>query len=226
MIRKRYELIGSFWSDVAQSLGLENVQVHSKRPLIKSVSVFTPHLVGRLSGFTVEAGVHYSAHRDDPAFTYGAVIVDGLPPGFEIGPWKTNQPRRPTSPSRIWIACDEGGGREVRPGRPGTISVESDGLVTEYAGFDFDTFLTSRRVEVICSLDGDLHWVEGSHQLRIMIPELPYPNRRDFNRTARGDSDATQKLWASREKIVGLVRVTVREAEVVVRDLREDRDSG
>lgn len=178
------------------------------------------HLAGTLAGLAVEAGVHHSEGGGDSDFTYAAVTVDGLPPGLTVGPRVAKQPLRLVGPRRSWISCPEGGGREVGARRGEVVRVDEGGLVTEYEtpGFDLESFLTARRRQVICSLNGVVV-LEGAHQLRVTMSGLPYPGRRDFSAAQKGDVEATQLLWTSRDKVVELIRATVRDAEIVTREL-------
>ncbi len=219
MIGKR-DRLEIYWREVGQTLGLEDAQVQTRRPLFKSRFSVTAHLVGTLGRFEVEAGVHHSTHEErDPGFTYAAVTVDGLPPGFEVGPWRAQHSFPLLGPRPTWIACGSSGGTEVKAGRPRTTSVEVGGLVTEYEGFDLDTFLTPRRRQVLCLLDGQLHWMGGTHQLRTTMAGHPYPGRRDVSRAGQGDVEAKRRLSASQDKVAELVRTCMQEAEVVAREL-------
>ena len=221
-MRKR-DRIRSFWDEVGQALGLDDARVQAKGRFSQWRGDVVTHLAGMLGGFAVEAGVRHSGGEGDANFTYASVTVDGLPPGFTVGPWLATQPLGLVGPRRYWIICVEDGGREVGARRGETVRVEQGGLVTEYEteGFDLDSFLTPRRRQVICSLAGVLV-LEGAHQLRTTMPGLPYPRKRDVSRAERGDMEATQSLWASRDRIVELIRATLREAEVITLELSAD----
>jgi hypothetical protein len=96
-----------------------------------------------------------------------------------------------------------------------------DGLVTEQEieGFDLDAFLTPRRREVICSLEGQIVITGKTHQFRTQFTGLPYPRRRDMARAARGDGEATRRLWEHTNKVAELLRTALRDAELVAVEL-------
>jgi len=221
-MRKR-DRIRSFWDEVGQALGLDDARVQATGRFSRWRGDVITHLVGVLGGFAVEAGVHHPGGERDADFTYAGVTVDGLPSGFAVGPWLAKQPLRLIGPRRYWIDCVDGGGREVGARGGETVRVEEGGLVTEYEtkGFDLDSFLTPRRRQVICSLEGVLV-LEGTHQLRTTMPGLPYPRKRDVARAGKGDMEATESMWASRDEIVELIRATLREAEVITLELSAD----
>ncbi len=214
-----------FWAEVGQALGLDDPRIEAKKRFSQWRGDVVTHLTGTLGRSVVEAGVHHSGGEGDADFTYAGVTVDGLPPGFTLGPWLAEQPLRLVGPRRSWISCPEGGGKEVGARRGETVRVEEGGLVTEYEtkGFDLESFLTPRRRQIIWSLQGVLA-LEGTHQLRATMPGLPYPRKQDISRAEEGDSEATQRLWASRDKTVELIRATLHEAEVVEHELSVDHN--
>jgi len=67
----------------------------------------------------------------------------------------------------------------------------------EIAGFDLESFLTTRRRRAICSLEGEIV-KEDTHHIRTRMSGLPYPCRRDMIRAAQGDIEATQKSFETR----------------------------
>lgn len=228
MMRRR-DRVKLFWGDVAQALGLEDVQIQTPNFLRRHFFTgfglsgttardeLVAYLFAALGEFAVEAGVsHRNKYSND--FTYVAVSVEGLPLGFTVGPRKAQQPRRLRGQ---WIDCDGGGGKEVAAIGPKTVRSDVDGLriEQEIEGFDLMSFLTDRRRQVICSLDCEIV-KEGDHKLWTSIPGIPHPRRRDISRAAQGDIEATQSLGESRDKVVELIRTALSEAELVTRELR------
>lgn len=211
--------VESLWGEVARAAGLQNAVVGTK---ITFTGNERKHLEGLLGGFAVEAGAAPPSGGEggDPGYTYAAVTVTGLPARFEVGRWRKKQPRLWLGANGSWVVCDGGGGREVTAAGPGTVRSEVGGLVIEeeVEGFDLDAFLTPRRREVICSLEGRVVW-EGAHQVRTEFTGLPYPRRRDMARAARGDSEATQRLWEHTNKVVELLRTALRDAELATVEL-------
>jgi hypothetical protein len=217
-----------FWEEVGQTAGLTDYAVTMKRSLWRDLDTLTPHLQGHLGGRGVEAGIHYSVDaKEDPTETYAAVAVSGLPPGLIVGPFRNKRPLHLLGSRALWIECGPGRGRELRAAHPKPVRVEMEGLILEQDEhvFDIDAYVNPARRQLLCTLGSQLEWTESGHRVVNRFDDDPYPRRRDVKRSARGDSEATQQIWAYRDRLVDLLRTTVSEADLVISGLSIDADN-
>ena len=192
-----------FWEQTAQALRLTNTSLIEKGRGTSSKIT----LSGRALRFDVEAGTYWEGSGElSSQYSFASVSLSGLPEGFAVDTLVGF-----TAGNRINLKCEDG---RVRSVTLSSVPVQLEGLLLEQLSVDLNEFLTPRRRDAICSIEGTLIPLGDSHRLERRLNGDPYPKGRTLAAAVAGDPDAVQTLWRHRDRIVTLVEGALADARI------------
>lgn len=167
------------------------------------------------SGFDVTTGAYWEGSGESSVqYIIAAVKLSGLPDGLGID----GQVGFSTL-ERANVSCEDG---RVRAVTLASAPVQLGGLRLEQVSVDLRGFLTPERRDAICSIQGNVKWVVGGHQMEQRLRGDPYPKKRILASAMSGDPEALQITWEHRDRIASLVESVLGDAEIATRALRTE----
>lgn len=214
------ELRQFFWGQVSDAVGFTTweVRLAARGP---GLGAKQDVVTGVLDDLPVEVGAYWGASGQERVErTFNSVGLSGLPSGLEIDGTSALAPDssvRVSPHPRVLVSCPGGVSKTVTVL---AVPVDLNGLHLEQVSIDLDHYLTSDRRHAICNIGSTLQWSGGEHLVRRELDGLPYPGKRRMAQAVSGDVEAMRVLWEHRDRVVDMVRVTVRDAVLLGRMLR------